>query len=157
MNGHIATYLNDHLAGATAGIEIAQHLIDNADPSTKERLSPVKTAIEEDHQTLKSLMKDLGIEESTLRKAAGWLSEKVTELKLGVDDEGDGEFKVFEALELLSLGIEGKRCLWRALAAASVSPDGLDLDSLILRAEEQRSVVETLRIGSARVLARSKK
>jgi hypothetical protein len=51
------------------------------------------------------------------------------------------------------LGIEGKRGLWRALAATAEDAPWLrvaDYDRLIERAEEQRSRVEKLRLETAR-------
>ena len=59
------------------------------------------------------------VAESRTRKATAWLTEKVTELKLRLDDPAGGALRLLEALEAVSLGIEGKRALWRALAAAA--------------------------------------
>lgn len=58
-----------------------------------------------------------------------------------------------EALDALSAGIEGKRLLWRALAAAAEDAPalhGVDYERLTGRAEEQRDRVETLRRDAAR-------
>ena len=152
MDGHIATYLNDHLAGATAGVEIAQYLIDHFDgDGVDARLSALKTEIEKDDETLRSLMEDLDIDKSGVRQASGWISEKMTELKLYFDDPKEGPLRAFEALELLSLGIEGKRCLWLALASAAEKDVRLDRNyrELITRAEKQRQVVEEFRLAAA--------
>jgi hypothetical protein len=54
--------------------------------------------------------------------------------------------------EAVALGIEGKRALWRALAAAAeVSPafQVADYERLTQRAEEQRQRVETVRLEAA--------
>jgi hypothetical protein len=56
-----------------------------------------------------------------------------------------------------SVGIEGKRLLWLALAAAAADTPGLvgtDYGRLERRAEEQRRGVETLRLEAARVAFR---
>jgi hypothetical protein len=61
--------------------------------------------------------------------------------------------RLFESLEALSLGIEGKRGLWLALAAVSErSPQMrlLDYPELIGRAEAQRRKVEEKRIETAK-------
>ena len=50
---------------------------------------------------------------------AGWLVEKLSEIKLHLDDAGDGALRRLEALETVSLGIAGKAALWHALAAAA--------------------------------------
>ena len=49
---------------------------------------------------------------------AGCLGERLTRLKLPLDDPSEGALYLFEALEVLSLGIEGKRGLWQALASS---------------------------------------
>jgi hypothetical protein len=113
----------------------------------------LRTDIEADRRTLKALMDRLGVAESHARKASAWLAEKVTELKLVVDDPGDGDLRLFESLEALSLGIEGKRTLWLALSsAAEVAPELrlADYGRLVRRAEEQRSRVEAVRLEIAK-------
>ncbi|HSF43371.1 MAG TPA: hypothetical protein VLT87_26460, partial [Thermoanaerobaculia bacterium] len=60
---------------------------------------------------------------------------------------------LLEALDALSLGIEGKKILWRALAAAAEDApalQGVDYEGLTRRAEEQRRRVEALRLDAAR-------
>lgn len=98
-------------------------------------------------------MDRLQIAESRTRKAAGWLAEKAAQLKLRLDDLTDGALRLHETLEALSLGIEGKRSLWRALAAAAEDAPALrvaDYEVLARRAEEQRDRVEIRRLEAAR-------
>jgi hypothetical protein len=97
-------------------------------------------------------MERLHISESRTRKSSAWLAEKMTELKLRLDDPEKGLLQLFESLEALSLGIEGKRSLWFALKAVAEKSPSLriiDYERLIHRAEEQRDRVETLRIDTA--------
>ena len=99
-------------------------------------------------------MERLDIGESRTRKATTWLATKLTELKLRFDDPQTGPLRLFESLEALSLGIEGKRSLWMALgAAAEISPllRVADYERLTQRAQEQRNRVERLRITTARI------
>jgi len=151
---HIATYLNDHLAGATGAVELLEHLEkEHADTEVGRLASGLRADVEADRQTLKSLMDGLQVSQSRSRKAAGWLGEKAAELKLRLDDLGSGSLRLFESLEILSLGIEGKRSLWQALAAASEEAPHLraaDYEDLIRRAEEQRGRVEAARMAAAR-------
>jgi hypothetical protein len=153
MTEHIATYLNDHLAGAVAGLAILDHIIDKtSEAEKKDILALLKKDIEEDKETLQGLIEDLEIGESTFRKVSGWASEKLIELKLRFDDPSAGPFLLFESLEALSLGIEGKRSLWRALSripGGGTALGSLDLDNLTKRAEAQRDVVETFRLSAA--------
>ena len=135
---NLLIYLNDHLAGSVAAIELLDHLTKGShDSSLKHLLTHVRKEIEEDQSVLRDFLKQLGAEESTMRKAAAWILEKITRLKFKseTDDEGLG---VFEALEGLSLGILGKRALWRSLAAASLpQAHHLDYERLEKRAIEQ--------------------
>ena len=86
-------------------------------------------------------------------KHQAWLAEKFTQLKLRFDDPKAGALLLFESLEALSLGIEGKRSLWIALSAASETVPSLriaDYDRLQQRAQDQRDRVEALRVETAR-------
>jgi hypothetical protein len=151
---HIATYLNDHLAGAVSALELLEHLeTAHAGTEVGRLAAELRADVEADRQILASLMERLDVDRSRTRKAAAWLGEKVAELKLRLDDPAGGSLRLFESLEALSLGIEGKRSLWRALAAAAEEAPDLrvaDYEGLIRRAEEQRSRVETARLEAAR-------
>jgi hypothetical protein len=151
---HIVTYLNDHLAGATGAVELLEHLEkEHADTEVGRLASELHADVEADRRTLESLMERLDIARSRTRKAAAWLGEKAAELKLRLDDPAGGSLRLFESLEALSLGIEGKRSLWRALATAAEEAPELrvaDYEGLIRRAEEQRSRVEAARLEAAR-------
>ena len=151
---HIATYLNDHLAGATAALELLEHLEkEHAGTEVGRLAAELRADVEADRQALESLMERLEVARSRTRKTAAWLAEKAAELKLRLDDPAGGSLRLFESLEALSLGIEGKRSLWRALAAAAEEAPDLqvaDYKSLIRRAEEQRNRVEAARLEAAR-------
>lgn len=150
---HLATYLNDHLAGAVGAVELLEHMERaNAGTPVAHALSELRGEIEADRGTLESLMERLQVTESRPRKATAWLAERLAWLKLRLDDPDDGAFRLFESLEAVSLGIEGKLALWRALAAvAPAMPDVIDLDyeTLMQRAADQRGRAEVLRLGAA--------
>jgi hypothetical protein len=113
----------------------------------------LRKEIEEDQQVVKLLLRSLGGKESKIRKAAAWLSEKVGEAKLALDDSGNGQLRLLEALEALGLGIQGKAGLWRALrAASSQEPEiaKLDLAQLERRADDQFQRVDAERLQIAR-------
>ncbi|HEY8188401.1 MAG TPA: hypothetical protein VIF64_20190 [Pyrinomonadaceae bacterium] len=153
-SNHIATYLNDHLSGAVIAIELLEHLEGGyANTPIAEFFSKLRAEIEADRQELESLMDHLQIAQSRTRKASAWFAEKFTELKLRLDDRAGGDLRLFESLEALSLGIEGKRSLWLALSkVAEETPTlrAVDYERLTQRAEEQRSRVEVMRLDTAR-------
>lgn len=151
---HIATYLNDHLAGASAALELLEHLEEaHAGTDLGREVAGLRAEVAEDRQELEAIMGRLDVGESRTRKASAWLAEKAAQLKLRLDDPAGGALRLFESLEALSLGIEGKRSLWRALAAASEDDPELrvaNYEALERRAEEQRLRVETMRLEAAR-------
>jgi hypothetical protein len=151
----LTTYLNDHLAGSVAALELLGHLLERDPGSGRDELAQIRAEIEEDQQILQRILSDMGGKESPIRKAAAWLTEKLGQVKLGLDDEGSGELRVLEALEGLGLGIQGKLMLWRALEAGRGSVPslgGIDLQQLQQRAERQFRRVEELRLRAARVV-----
>src|SRR4051812_33300387 len=106
---NLAVYLNDHLAGSVAGIELVADL---ESAHAKDALGPVlgrlRAEIEADQKTLEGLMERLGVGKSVPRRVAGWLAEKAAQLKLLADDPSGGPLRRLEALEALVLGITGK-------------------------------------------------
>ncbi len=152
-NESLATYLNDHLAGSVVALELLDHLQENgAGTAEASILADVHADIVADRQDLEGVMAQRGIAVSETRKATGWLVEKLSEIKLRLDDAGDGALRRLEALETVSLGIAGKEALWDALAAAAeAAPElnGLDYARLGQRAATQRAVVESLRLRAA--------
>lgn len=150
MNRNALTiYLNDHLAGSVAAIELLVHLQRKGDIRPKRFLTHLLHEIEADQAVLQSVIKTFHGRDSHFKKAGGWLSEKFLRLKLFVADMGKGKLAIFEALEILSLGIEGKRSLWRTLATlADRFPDlrKVDLDHLEERAKQQRQELDQWRL-----------
>ena len=150
----LATYLNDHLAGSVAALELVDRLRRLSEGTEREQLFvSLRVEIEEDQEIVKRLLRSVGGKESMIRNAAAWLTEKVGEAKLELDDSGTGQLRLLEALETLGLGIQGKLGLWRALGAATSREPGieqLDLARLERRARDQFDRVEALRLLAAR-------
>jgi hypothetical protein len=148
---HLATYLNDHLAGSNVLLEILDHLA--AETSSGPTFAGLRNDISEDRHELKAIMNRLHMVESRVRKAGSWIAERFAELKLEVDDEPNGPLRRLERLELLAMGIHGKVALWKALDAAIGShaeSGNVDYARLIQRGREQHDQVETLRLEAAR-------
>ena len=150
----LASYLNDHLAGSVAALELVERLRRLSQGTYREQMFlSLGQEIEEDQQIVKLLLWSVGGKESKVRKAAAWLTEKIGEAKLELDDSGNGQLRLLEGLETLGLGIQGKLGLWRALNAVS-SQDAeigkLDLTRLERRARNQFERVEAERLLVAR-------
>ncbi|MGQ0779440.1 MAG: hypothetical protein ACT4NY_34325 [Pseudonocardiales bacterium] len=149
----LGTYLNDHLAGATAGGELAQKISDdNSGTDLGVFLAELASEIEQDRRTLEDLMTRLGIEKSPVKAAAGWIFEKFSRMKLSDALTGSADLKHLLEFETLSLGIEGKLVMWRALQQVSDQDTELataDLGGLMKRAEGQRAALEERRLQAA--------
>jgi hypothetical protein len=150
---HLTTYLNDHLAGSVAALQLVEHLAKLRRGTDQESIfQDLHAEIEEDQTVLREMLESLGAKESRMRKAAAFLTEKLGQAKLALDDPGDGDLHLLEALETLGLGIQGKLALWRSLARVAGSVPQLrtlPLDKLERRAQNQFQQVETQRVRAA--------
>ena len=142
----LATYLNDHLAGSIGALEMLDNLIETHEGTALNSfLVSTRDEIREDQGDLKRLMRDLGIEESTVRQAGAWLAEKFSRPKLQLGDKAAPNLALLQSLESLCLGIAGKRSLWRSLTVASADSTrirNVDLARLEQRATDQFERVE---------------
>jgi hypothetical protein len=159
LQTHLRIYLNDHYAGATAGLELAKRLVGNNEgTSFEEPLEKLKDAIEDDRYRLEQLMEKLNVSRNSFKESAGWVGEKFGRLKLNGQLRGYSELSRLEELEGLTLGVEGKLSLWKNLKVMAEMDSRLDeswLESQIDRAEQQRSELEQLRLKAAAELVRA--
>lgn len=150
----LCTYLNDHLGGASTGVELAKQLQDEvAGTPDAAILGPLAAEITEDRDVLRELIEKLGSTQSPLKQAAGWMAEKVHRLAVSEPVVGDPHLSRLLTAETLSLGVEGKISLWSALREVVPSHPALaevDLDALIARGRDQRHRLETARLGAVR-------
>lgn len=145
------SYLNDHLAGSVAALELIAHY---ARLYKGKRLgaffTEMATQIGTDQNTLRDLMRRLGIDESKVRQAGAWAGEKLGRALFAVAGNQPDGLGLLLALEGLIMGIAGKRLLWRALAAANLPEvEKIEFQKLQRRAEEQIKRAESERIGCA--------
>ena len=144
------------MAGSAVALEMLQHLEQAHDDAPVATFAAgLRAEIEEDRRELEHVMERLGIKRSPVRQVTAWLSEKVTRAKLTLEDLRGDRLRLLEAFEALSLGIEGKRLLWRSLASGAESNPalrGTDYERLEQRAGEQRQRVESFRLDAARAV-----
>ncbi len=149
----LAIYLNDHLAGATVGVELARRtLAANDGTELGATLRELLAEIEEDRDTLVRLMRSVGAARSRVKTAAAWGAEKAGRLKLNGQLRGYSPLSRLVELEGLATGIEGKRALWLALGAVRDRDRRLqefDLDALAERARSQGERIEPHRLAAA--------
>ena len=149
----LAIYLNDHLAGSAAGRDLAEKIRSkNSGTPLGSFMDDLVHQIEEDRDTLADLIRKLQVEQSPLKQVGGSVLEKLSRIVFDVRARESQELSRLVELEMLSLGIEGKRALWRALQAIENKGHRLpaiDIDRLIDRAQKQREGVEHHRLEAA--------
>lgn len=149
----LAIYLRDHFAGATAGLELAKRVSESArGTETGPFYGDLVRRIAADRETLREIMTTLGIAPSTAKNALAWALERAGRLKLNGRIIRPSPLSRLVELEALTLGVTGKRALWRALAAIKSADSRLasvDLDTLIASAEEQAAELERHRLRAA--------
>lgn len=150
----LGVYLNDHLAGATAGMELARRMAASAEPGSESATVLRKLAAEvaEDRSALLKFMAALGIPVRGYKVFAAWVGEKVARLKLNGRLLTRSPLSELEEAEILRLGVEGKATGWRTLRVLAERDSRLDagrLEELLARADRQWDALETLRTSIA--------
>lgn len=150
---YLATYLNDHVLGATLGTELVRRAArENQGSELGEFLTGLAQEIDDDRNTLLTLMRELGVKPDRLKVAAGWTGEKLGRLKPNAQLRGYSPLSPLVELEGLLIGIQGKLAMWRVLAevAQDVGLDRARLEALAARAERQQADVERHRLDVGR-------
>lgn len=147
----LSAYLNDHLAGSAAGVQLAKRCRQAHQGSDLgQYLGVLVGEIEDDRSVLERVMTQVGAQPNPVKQAGALGAEFLTRLKHITPVLGSGSTVArLEEIELLSLGIEGKRLLWRLLGELSGSDDRLqefDFAALGERAQRQRDGLEPFRI-----------
>ena len=146
-------YLNDHLAGAAAGLEVARRCrSSNRGTALADFLTGLIAEIDADRESLENLMSALDAPQDRMKLAGAWLAEKVGRLKLNGQITGYSPLSRLIELEGLKLGITGKKSLWESLKKIENMDARLattDLDLLIKRADEQLEALEPHRLEAA--------
>jgi hypothetical protein len=74
---NLEIYLNDHLAGAVAALELIEHRREECkDKPLGKFFESLKADIDADKETLREVMRSLGIDESTVRQTGAWAGRK---------------------------------------------------------------------------------
>ena len=148
----LSAYLNDHLAGSAAGLRLAKRCSEAHRGSDLGRhLGDLVGGIEEDRRVLERVMTRVDAQSNPVKQVGALGAEFVTRLKHLTPLLGSGSTVArFEEIELLSLGIEGKRLLWGLLKELATSDDRLrefDFTALEESARTQREGLESFRIA----------
>jgi len=149
----LGIYLNDHLAGSTAGVSLIErtahaHQGTPAGPP----LTKLAKEIAEDREALLEFMSALEIDIARYKLVGAWIAERAGRLKLNGRLLSRSPLSSVVELEGMLLGVEGKGAVWRSLRALADRDSRLDaakLDRLIARAKAQSRTLEKLRVAAA--------
>ncbi|MFE4258160.1 hypothetical protein [Streptomyces sp. NPDC056883] len=146
----LGIYLNDHLAGAGAGIALLKRTSRaHRDTDAGRRLAALAEEVAEDRNSLREIMMALDIPAKDLRMLLGMAVAQAGRLKPNGRLLSRSPLSDVLELEAIRLGVEGKKELWRALHTLARSDPALDTEAisrLLARAERQADTLETLRL-----------
>jgi len=153
----LRTYLQDHHAGATAGLELARRAAgSNEDSDYGHELRELAADIAADREALERVMERLGVKPSRVKDGAFWTAEKLGRLKPNNSLLSYSPLSRVVELEGLVIGVTGKLALWESLReAVGERIDGVEFAALSERAADQRSRLEALRRRAAAEALRS--
>lgn len=141
----LVAYLREHLSGADAAIEVVRRLASTSEGTSDRQLfRDLLQELEQDRETVCSLLRRLGATARSAKRAAGAASGLFVSLAAGGEP---GDLSLLRTLEGLAIGIQGKRCLWRALQelGREVSRGGETFVALESRAVRQWERVDRRR------------
>lgn len=124
-------YLRDHLAGATAGVNLFDRVAGgHSDSQVRAKVAGLRTQVQQDRDTLAGMMVDLGIRQPSLTMLTGVVGELLGRLKPNghLTTRSPGA-DVLE-LEALTAAVQGKAGLWGTLLATAERDPRLDTDQL---------------------------
>lgn len=149
----LGIYLNDHLAGSTAGVQLVRRLARSLRGTPlEESLAGLAEEIAADREDLIAIMDELDVPIRRYKLYTAAAAELAGRLKFNGHVLTRSPLSTVVELEMLRLGVEGKASGWRTLRAVGAArgrPDTDRLDHLIDRATSQAALVETLRIRAA--------
>ena len=149
----LGIYLNDHLAGSAAGLELFRRAARNHAGSEAGRvLQRLVDEVDQERKALLALMDTLGVPAQRPKLVLAWVAEKAARLKPNGRLFRRSPLSSVVELESLRLGVQGKALGWALLRTLADYDHRLDpdqLDELRKRAEQQGQIIEELRLRAA--------
>ena len=145
LNEELLTiYLNDHLGGATGGVELARRAAsENEGNELGAFLSELASTLEDDRDAVQALMSARGMTRNPAKIVGGWAIEKLSRLKLNGSLVGYTPLSRVVELEGLLSGTIARAGLFELLAAIEDAPGEMSYSQRAKRAHEQE---EKLRV-----------
>jgi hypothetical protein len=148
----LRAYLSEHLGGSEAALMLLERMVARYGHTPRGSFfRGLRTEVREDQRVMAELCERLDGPVAP-RRATRRFSDPRPPAGTGALSEQEEFFALLEALEMLSVGVTGKRFLWQTLAAvAAIDPllADVDFDELERRAARQQSRLEDERLDVA--------
>jgi len=133
-------YLQQHLAGAVAGIEHLERMASReSDTETGRTLQAMAEDIRRDRERVRELARRLGLDpDAPVKKGMAWLAEKVAHVMVDPRVTSRSPLGRVLDLELMMSAVMGKRALWEALATVA------EIDPRLSRTDIEQGVQSSL-------------
>ena len=145
----LAIYLNDHYAGAAAGLALFRRAATvHGDPQVRAALAELAREVTSERRALRQIMHATGAPVHRAKVATAWLGERVSRLKPNGRVVARSPLSDYLELEALLIGVQGKWAGWRTLLVLARTDPRLPvgtLEELARTAERQVARLEDLR------------
>lgn len=112
----LATYLDDHRAGAAAGRSLSRRMArENSDTGWAEKLAGLADEVEADDRTLGEVRRVLGVRGGLVKRALAKVAAGGARLKLNRRIVGYTPLSRVLEVEAMMAGVTAKKCLWAAM------------------------------------------
>ena len=145
----LVAYLRDHPGGSDAAIHVVRRLSATHEGTADGRLfRQLAEEFEQDRATVRALLAQLDASARSPKRVAARASAALLGFAAGGTS---GQLSLLRTLEALAIGIQGKRCMWRALQTLDTARSTTQINPVELEAKALRQweAVE----GRRRVLA----
>ncbi|MEV7960863.1 hypothetical protein [Oerskovia paurometabola] len=154
----LAIYLNDHVAGATVGVQRVRRMAKVYDGTVVgTAVAPLVPQLEQEREWLLGCLRHLDIAVRRYKVVGASLAERVGRLKLNGHVRTTSPLSALLEVELLRGAVTGKASGWQTLLAQGrdlgLTPEQVaDLDGLVAQADGQvRTLSDLLEVLHARV------
>jgi hypothetical protein len=142
----LIAYLRDHLTGSDVALRVV-HRLGSTHQGTEDGTSfrRLSKEFDEDRAVVRTLLTQLGASGRSITRAAGYASGTVLSVTAGGEP---GDLSLLRTLEALAIGVQGKRCMWRALQNLRTVPStaqGMNVVELEAKAVRQWEAIEERR------------
>lgn len=145
-------YLNNHIAGSVAGIELVKQMVnENRGSELAHFLEKLKVELEEDQEMVRRMLKAIDQKESYTKELGAWLLEKLAVAPIAGITQSPYLRRVVE-LEAILLGSQGRIAMWTMLEKLFQADPRLtfaDFTALRERAQRQARELDSFREAAA--------